>query len=163
MVWPLDPTHGLSMYVRTEYVLARCSMLQSPELDMLQNYFQKKKCFDPIPQQELSVVLGHNMCLHDTLCSILINLICNMTTLRKKYFDFFYPTPGVEGRCNDRISDCMVLYVLRGSSNKFWQWSHIYWNQNYNTHCMWPWVLSIHVWNMEFLSQPDLMVYKRSR
>ena len=25
---------------------------------------------------------------------------------------------------------------------------------------MWPWVLPIHVWNMEFLSQPDLMLYK---
>ena len=35
-----------------------------------------------------------------------------------------------------------------------------YCNQNYITHCMWLWVLPIHVRNLEFLTRPDLMLYK---
>ena len=43
------------------------------------------------------------MCLHGALCSILVNLICNMTTFRKKNVLTFDPTLGVEGVCKDRI------------------------------------------------------------
>ena len=39
------------------------------------------------------------MCLHCALCSIPFNLICKMTTFRKKCFDIC-PCPGVEGVCN---------------------------------------------------------------
>ena len=49
-----------------------------------------------------------NMCLHGALCSIPINLICNMTTFREKSFNL-WPHPRVEGVCKDRICVCMVI------------------------------------------------------
>ena len=33
-------------------------------------------------------------------------------------------------------------------------------NQNSIAHCMWPWLLPNHFYNLEFLSHPDLMLYK---
>ena len=37
--------------------------------------------------------------LHGALCSMTTNLMCNMTTFRKKNALTFDPTPGVEGVC----------------------------------------------------------------
>ena len=42
------------------------------------------------------------MCLHGNLCSIHFNLICNMTTFRKKVLTIG-PTPGVEGVLGENI------------------------------------------------------------
>ena len=39
------------------------------------------------------------MCLHKALCSIPFNLLCNMTTFRKKNVSTFDLTPGDEGVC----------------------------------------------------------------
>ena len=50
------------------------------------------------------------MCLDGALCSIPINLICNMTIFTKKIVLTFDPTPGVEGVCKDRMSACMLLH-----------------------------------------------------
>ena len=54
------------------------------------------------------------MCVHGATCSCLIffNLICNMTTFRKKnpYFDRL-TSPGVEDVYKDRICACMMLNV----------------------------------------------------
>ena len=49
------------------------------------------------------------MCLQGALCSIPFNLICNVTTFRKKMT--FDPTLRIEGVCKDRICACMVLYA----------------------------------------------------
>ena len=49
------------------------------------------------------------MCLQDSLCSIPLNLVCNMTTL-KMFFFTFRSHVGVEGVCKDRI--CAMLYSL---------------------------------------------------
>ena len=48
------------------------------------------------------------MCLHGALRSIPFNLICNMTTFRKKCFD---GTTRATGMCKDRICACFVLYA----------------------------------------------------
>ena len=49
------------------------------------------------------------MCLYGALCSIPINLICNMNTFRKNDLTFDR-APGVEGVCKDRICACMLLH-----------------------------------------------------
>ena len=64
-----NPTHRLRVCVRTEYVLAYCSMPHS------------------------------------------FNMICNITSFRKKNVLTFKLTPGVEGVCKDRLYACMVLYA----------------------------------------------------
>ena len=54
------------------------------------------------------------MCLHGALCSIPFNLICNMTTFRKKKNSTFDLTPGVEGVCvcKDRICLHIAAFVI---------------------------------------------------
>ena len=52
----------------------------------------------------LHVAQGQNMCLHVALPCIPFNLICDMTTFKKKIL-----TPP-EGVGKDRIRACMVLY-----------------------------------------------------
>ena len=52
------------------------------------------------------------MCLHGALSSIPINLMCNMTTFRrKKNVLTFAPIPGAEGVCKDRMCACMLLHL----------------------------------------------------
>ena len=50
------------------------------------------------------------MCLHGALCSVPINLICNMTTFRKKKSFYLLIPSGDGGVCKDRICAYMVLY-----------------------------------------------------
>ena len=47
------------------------------------------------------------MCLHSDICSIPLNLICNMATFRKNVLTF-WPHLGVEDVCKDRMCACMV-------------------------------------------------------
>ena len=49
------------------------------------------------------------LCVHGALCSIPINLICNMTTFRKNVLKFDSAL-GVEGVCKDRICACMLVH-----------------------------------------------------
>ena len=56
------------------------------------------------------------MCM-DRICACMVpyapfhsDLICNMTSFRKKFFLTFDPTQGVEGVCKDRICVCMLLH-----------------------------------------------------
>ena len=51
------------------------------------------------------------MCLHGAVSSIPFNLICNMSTFRKKNVLTFDPTPGVKGVCKDRICACIMVYA----------------------------------------------------
>ena len=48
------------------------------------------------------------MCLHGALCSIPFNVLCNMTTFSKKYFD---PTQGIEDVSTCKIFATMLLHV----------------------------------------------------
>ena len=75
---------------------------------MQHNYFQEKIVrLNPRGW----AVLGQNICLHDVLCSIRINLICNMTTYSKKKCLTFEPHPEFEDMCKDRICVYTVLYA----------------------------------------------------
>ena len=49
------------------------------------------------------------LCLHDALCSIPFNSICNMTTFRKN--DLLTPPQGTKGVFEDRICACILLYA----------------------------------------------------
>ena len=71
----------------------------------------EKKFLPLTPPQGLSVC-------KDRICACIVlyapfpsNLICNMTTFRKKIVVTFDPTPGVKGVCKDRICACIVLYA----------------------------------------------------
>ena len=74
---------------------------------MQRDYFQKKKCFD----MGSMMYVRQNLCLHDVLCSISCNLICNMTTFRITCFDILTPPRGHVVVCKEGICACMVLYV----------------------------------------------------
>ena len=49
------------------------------------------------------------MCLHGALSSVPINLICNMTTFRKKCLTLHF-IPGVKDVCKDKMCACMCLH-----------------------------------------------------
>ena len=100
----------------------------------------REKCFDLLaPPQGPRVYIRTEYVLVCALCSISFNLICNITTFRKKCFDpprdrvytsfpliwyatwthsekkEFWPfdrTPRIEGMCKDSICVCMAPYAL---------------------------------------------------
>ena len=80
---------------------------------MQHDHIQEKKLFLPFdPTQRVQGVFKtQNMFLHGALRSISFNLICKMTTFRKKSFDHKTLPQGPDGVCKDRICACMVLYI----------------------------------------------------
>ena len=51
------------------------------------------------------------MSLHGALFSIPFDLICNVTTIRRKSVLTFDPTPGVDGVCKDKKLAAMLLHA----------------------------------------------------
>ena len=57
-----------------------------------------------------------DICIFGALCSVPFDLICNMTTFRKKNGLTFYPYPGVEGVSVGKIFATMLLFC---SANRY--------------------------------------------
>ena len=89
----------------------------------------EKKCFDLLtPSSGRWCVKGKNICLHDVLCFIAVNLICNMTTFRKENKNWHFDPKYVYGQnvCYHVIV-CFILLNLYATwlyAEKvvFWQW-----------------------------------------
>ena len=83
------------MCVNSKCYLACRSTLLPLSFDMQHDHFKKRKSiwpFDPTPRGRWCVLWQH-ICFHGALWSIPFNLICNMTTFRKRYSLTFWPHP----------------------------------------------------------------------